>query len=100
MTKTKSSQAAAAAMIRKELKKHGIKATVRSSSFAGGTSVDVTVSNLAPWVRREVEAFVGQFEYGHFDGMYDIYEYSNCRDDIPQVKFVFVNFNKPRVRAS
>jgi hypothetical protein len=26
-----------------------------------------------------------------FDGMIDLYEYSNTRDDIPQVKFVFVN---------
>ena len=34
--------------------------------------------------------FTGQFEYGHFDGMTDMYEYSNSRDDIPQVKFIFV----------
>jgi len=40
---------------------------------------------------EEVDKIVGKYEVGHFDGMEDIYNYDNKRDDIPQVKYVFVN---------
>ena len=36
----------------------------------------------------EVRAISGKYQYGHFDGMTDMYEYSNRRDDIPQSKYV------------
>jgi hypothetical protein len=85
-----STHAAAAKMVRQELKKHGIAGRVTCSSYSGGTSLNVYVENLEPWVRKEMELYVGQFEYGHFDGMTDCYEYSNNRDDLPQVKFAFV----------
>ena len=88
---TKSAHAAAAAMIRKEMKKNGIAGSVRSSTYAGGTSIHVSVSDLTPWTLEALTRFVDGFEYGHFDGMTDMYEYSNCRDDLPQVKFAFVN---------
>ena len=45
----------------------------------------------APWTVKEIKAYCNQFQYGHFDGMTDCYEYSNNRDDLPQAKFVFVN---------
>ena len=32
-----------------------------------------------------------KYQYGHFNGMEDIYEYTNSRADIPQVKYLFVN---------
>lgn len=86
-----STHAAAAKAIRQELKKHGIKGTVKSSTYAGGSSVNVKVENLEPWVVKKIESFANQFQYGHFDGMNDIYEYSNSNDDIPQVKYVFVD---------
>ena len=86
----RSTQAQAAAIIRKEIKAHGIKARVTSDGYAGGNSVNVYVKDLEPWVRKELESFVNQFQYGHFDGMQDLYEYSNSRDDIPQVKYAFV----------
>jgi len=86
-----SSQAQVAKAIRQELKKHGIKGRVTSDSFAGGNSVTVSVEDLEPWVRKEIESFAGQFQYGHFDGMQDLYEYSNSRDDIPQAKYISVN---------
>lgn len=90
----KSTHAKAAAMIRKELKTNGINATVRSKSYAGGSSITVSVNqDITPAAKREIEFYCGQFEQGHFDGMTDCYEYSNCRDDLPQVKFVFVNVN-------
>lgn len=91
MAKQKSSHAAAAAEIRKELKKHGIEARVRSESYSMGSSVRVRIFNQPPWVAKKIEAFANQYQYGHFDGMQDLYEYSNRRDDLPQVKFVFVD---------
>jgi hypothetical protein len=91
MSKRKlSTHAAAAKMIRAELKKHGIKASVRSSTYSGGTSIRVSLKNEAPWTVKAIEDFCAKFEYGHFDGMFDIYEYSNVRDDVPQVKYLFV----------
>lgn len=83
--------AAAAKLIRAELKKHGIKASVTSDCYSGGNSVRVRIlQDVTPATRKEVAAFAEQFQRGHFDGMTDSYEYSNRRDDIPQVQFVFV----------
>lgn len=90
MTKQLSNHAAAAKLIRAELKKHGIKGKVRTRSYAGGSSIDIDVIDQLPATVRQIEEFAGQFEYGHFDGMTDCYEYSNIRNDIPQVSFVFV----------
>lgn len=89
MTKL-SAHAHAAKLIRQEIKKHGLEARVRSESYAGGNAVTVTLYDAAPWTFEAVETFAKQFQQGHFDGMVDIYEYSNRRDDIPQVKYVFV----------
>ena len=86
-----SEQAQVAKLIRAELKKHGIKGRVRSDSASMCTSVDVYLTDELQPVVDEVEAFCKKFQYGHFDGMQDLYEYSNTRDDIPQAKFVFVH---------
>ena len=92
MTKQKTPHAAAAAAIRKELKKHNVPATVRSSSYAGGNSVTVNLTgDPMPGTIRRVEQFANQYQEGHFDGMSDCYEFSNDRPDLPQVRFVFVN---------
>ncbi len=82
--------AKAAAEIRKILKKEmpGIKFSVRSQNYAGGNSIDVSYDN-GP-VSESVEQLIGQYQYGHFDGMDDCYYYSNRNDRIPQVKFLFV----------
>ena len=89
MTKQITEHAHAAKLIRKELKRRGMKCTVRSSSFAGGNSVNVHVyEDLRPEVREDLESWCKQFEYGTFDGMTDCYHYDNRRDDIPQVKYV------------
>ena len=63
-----------------------IKFSVRSDNFANGDSVDIEW-NLGP-TTDEIEKFSRQYQYGHFDGMIDMYEYSNTRKDIPQAKFV------------
>jgi len=36
----------------------------------------------------QVNKITKKYQYGHFDGMIDCYEYSNNREDIPQAKFV------------
>lgn len=89
---TISTRAAAAKAIRNELKKNGIKARVTCKSYSGGDSVRVSVSNQAPWVMAKINDFCNQYQMGHFNGMEDIYEYSNT-SDLPQVKFVFVDNN-------
>ena len=91
MTKQISQHAAAAKMIRKELKDRGIKASVRASTASMTSSVDVDIKqDLHPDAVAEIKAFVDQFQYGSFDGMQDLYEYTNRRDDLPQVKYTFV----------
>jgi len=84
----KSTQAQVASLIRKELKQAfpTITFKIKSSSFAGGNSVDITWEN-GP-TRDEVDTIVSKYEYSSFDPMHDFCEITNHRDDIPQVKFV------------
>lgn len=83
-----SSQAQAAAVIRKNLKAAfpHTKFSVKSDSFAGGDSVDVSWAD-GP-TTEQVQAFTSRHQYGSFDGMQDLYEYTNTRKDIPQAKYV------------
>ena len=83
--------AKAAKAIRSELKKAfpSIKFRVRSSNYAGGNSVDIGWTN-GP-TSDSVEEITAKYQYGHFDGMVDMYEYSNSREDIPQARFVFAS---------
>jgi hypothetical protein len=83
-----SSHAAAARAIRIELKKAfpGVKFSVRSSSFSMGDSVSIDWTD-GP-TTAAVDAITGKYQYGHFDGMIDMYENDNGRDDIPQAKYV------------
>ena len=87
-TRIKTTHAAAAQAIRQDLKKAfpGVKFKVRSNSFSMGNSVDVDWTD-GP-TRDEVNRIIGRYQYGHFDGMQDLYEYSNRRRDIPQAKYV------------
>lgn len=76
--------------IRKELKKAYplTKFSVTSHSFSGGNSVAIE------WIDGPTSESVGKiankYQYGHFNGMEDIYEHTNRRNDIPQVKYVQV----------
>jgi hypothetical protein len=83
-----STQAAAAKAIRGELKAAypTVKFKVTSSSFSMGDDVKIRWTD-GP-TTKEIEAIVGKYEYGTFNGMIDLYEYTNTRDDIPQSKFV------------
>ena len=86
-----SRQAAAAKMIRQYMKVNGIAGSVRSQGYSMGSSINVNVQDLNPIQYAALNSYGRQFEYGSFNGMEDIYEYDNVRDDIPQVSYVFVN---------
>ncbi len=80
--------AQAAKQIRQILKKAypTIKFSVRSRNFSMGDAVDISWK-LGP-VTDEIDTLVRKFQYGDFNGMEDIYECTNSRDDIPQAKYI------------
>lgn len=84
----KSSSANCATAIREELKKEfaGVKFKVTSQNFSGGDSVHISWSD-GP-TSLEVSSVTSKYQYGRFDGMTDMYEYSNDREDLPQSKYV------------
>lgn len=86
-----SQQAQAAKLIRKELKAAfpGIKFSVTSQGFSMGNCVDISWTD-GP-TEDEVHKISDKYEKGQYNGMDDIYEYSNRRDDIPQTKYILVN---------
>jgi hypothetical protein len=83
-----SGHAATAKAIREELKKAfpKIKFSVKSESFSMGNSVHINWFDGL--TTKEVESITNKYQYGHFNGMEDIYENTNSRDDIPQAKYV------------
>ena len=86
----KSTASQAAAAIREDLKKQfpEIKFRVTSQSYSGGSSIRVEYED-GP--RKEiVEGTLRKYEYGAFNSMIDLYEYSNVKEDVPQVKFLMV----------
>jgi hypothetical protein len=86
--------AAAAKLIRAELARHGIPALVTSKVYSGGSSITARIQkDIVPATRKAIEAFANRFQYGHFNGMTDSYEYSNRNESLPQVRFVFVEVN-------
>ena len=91
--KTTSNHAQAAKMMRAELKKAfpAIKFSINSKSYAGGSSINVSW-DLGPTTAM-VATITSKYKYGHFDGMTDMYEYSNTIKDLPQVQYVFANRN-------
>lgn len=86
MAKQISNHAAAAKLIRAELKKNGVNGKVRATA----SSIYVTLIDVTPTVADQVRAYASQYQYGRYDGMTDCYEMSNSRKDIPQVQFVIV----------
>lgn len=82
MQKTVSSQAAAAKLIRAELKRNKVTGSVRSSSASMTSSVNVKLDDPLPAVIRQVRDFAVMFSY------------EKCRgNDLPQARFVFVDAN-------
>jgi len=99
----KTASAMAGSMIKKELKNifPKTKFSVKSDNFANGSSVDVSWTD-GP-TTEQVNLIIKKYQYGHFDGMIDMYEYSNNREDIPQAKWVGTSrdlSNEMRLQAS
>lgn len=84
--RNKTQAAVVADLIRKDLKNlfPHIKFRVRSSTFAGGNSVNVDWYD-AP-TNDEVWAVIGKYQAGRFNAMIDIYEYYDRQG--PTVKYV------------
>lgn len=49
--------------------------SIRYRSFAGGDAVDVEAIDLYKAERETLEKILDKYEYGHFDGMTDSYDY-------------------------
>jgi hypothetical protein len=88
LTKNISQHAATAKAIKQELKMAfpDIKFSVNSDSFAGGDSVRIKWTD-GP-TDKSVHEITSKYQYGHFNGMEDIYEYSNRIENLPQTKYI------------
>lgn len=86
--RTLTGAALCAAAIREELKKEfpNYKFSVTSDNFANGNAVRIAWTD-GP-TEEQVKKYTNKYEYGHFDGMTDMYEYSNNIEGLPQAKFV------------
>lgn len=91
MTRYISTAARCAKAIREELKKEfpGTKFRVTCQNYSMGNNVNVYWTD-GP-AGKTVKSLLSKYEYGSFNPMEDIYEYSNTREDIPQTKFLFCN---------
>jgi hypothetical protein len=88
VNRPKSQSAQAASLIKSELKKAfpEIKFSVISKIFSMGNAVRIHWTNGVSV--DEVEKITNKYQYGHFDGMTDMYENSNVIEGLPQAKFV------------
>lgn len=86
--RTLTGAALCAASIRTELKTKfpTYKFSVTSDNFSGGDSVHISWKD-GP-TTKQVDSIVNKYQYGHFNGMEDIYEYSNNIEGLPQTKYV------------
>jgi hypothetical protein len=91
MARQLSAAAQVAKLCKQYLKSRGIPCRVTSRNYAGGNSVNVTMTNQLPAVVAEIGATLAKYQYGRFDGMTDSYEYTNSREDIPQTRFLFIS---------
>jgi len=88
----KLSQAAQVAKnIKQVAKKYDMKVTASSQYYAGGNSVRVKVLTGSDDDVKKLKDYSLMYEAGSFDGMNDIYNYDNVRDDIPQTKYLFID---------
>lgn len=87
----KSTVAQCAAAIRSELKSTfpGVKFSVTSESFSMGNAVRISYTD-GP-IKDAVEDVVAKYQYGSFNSMEDLYEYSNVIDDLPQAKYITIS---------
>lgn len=81
--------------IREELKKEfpGVKFKVNSES---GSAINIHYVDGPSY--ESVDKIVSKYEMGHFDGMTDIYEYDNRREEKPNIHDSY-NFNIPVISS-
>jgi hypothetical protein len=84
-----SDHAKAAATVRAFLKTKGIQASVRSESFAGGTSLNVTLIDAKRSQVKMVREMESLFEYGDFNPYTDTYlpKPLDKENTLPKVKY-------------
>ena len=82
--------AEAGSAIRSELKAAFPKTKFSVTSTAHVYASSVRIQWAGGPTADDVWALVGKFEQGAFNHDSDCYEFSNLRDDIPQVKHVFM----------
>jgi len=86
--------AKAAALLRKQLKSVGLDVSVKSRKYAGGSSVDIYLTDASPAIVEQVERLAAFYKYGDFDALSDCYRHTNRNYNLPQVTYVFVNNGK------
>ena len=84
----KTRSAACSSVIKAELKNvwPWVKFSVTADTFSMGDAVRIHWTD-GP-TTSEVDNITGKYQQGHFDGMTDMYENSNSREDIPQAKYI------------
>lgn len=92
----KSPYAQVASLIKKDLAGRGYNAKAYSKSYSGGDSVHVNVSGwYSKKIQQELQKEYGKYQQGSVNPYEDYYEYNNTRNDIPQTKYLFVDFDRP-----
>ena len=88
----KSIQAKAAAQIKAKMKAAGFKASVNSFSASMCDGVRIYCDEADLTNKEKISDICMPYQYGHFNGMEDIYEYSSMIPGLPQVKFVQISY--------
>jgi len=88
---TTSPQAQVSKFCKQYIKSIGLTCRTKSSSFAGGNSVDVFLTDIPPTVIASIKAEFEQYESGYFNAYKDIYEYKSNQSNVPTVKYLTVN---------
>ena len=90
MTRKLTQAAQVAKLLKQKAKELGLVATAKSQNYSMGNSVNVRITEGSDANLEKLKEYSNQYQYGHFDGMQDMYEITNYRDDIPQTKYLFV----------
>ena len=88
----KSIQAQAAAQIKNKMKAAGFSPRVSSfsASMCNGVRIYCKEADMAN--KDQINKICMPYQQGHFNSMEDIYEYSNTNEQVPQVKFVQIEY--------
>ena len=80
-----------AKILKKKAKEMGLVATATSQNFSMGNSVNIKIKEGTDAALKDFKDYAMKYEAGTFDGMNDIYNYDNVRDDIAQTKYLFID---------